>query len=75
MEQTMRQYLAKMGGQIAQEEALKSLRKALRRRGVDPKPYEKDLAKLPDPGKVVDLAVAFMVAKDPHAYLRRRFGH
>ncbi len=75
MEQTMRQYLTKIGRQIGREEALNSLRKALRRRGIAPRAYEKDFQSLADIGKVVDLVASFMAAKDPRAYLRRRFGH
>jgi hypothetical protein len=91
MAQTMREYLEKIGRKRGREEgfekgiekgvekglarALASLRKAFRRRGVAPETYESDFGKLTDPGKVVDLAASFMAAKDPHAYLRRRFGH
>ena len=63
------------GTRRALERALASLRKALRRRGVAPKRYEHELTGLTDPGKVVDLVASFMAAKDPAAYLRRRFGH
>ena len=44
-------------------------------RGINPKTYELDLAKLSDVGKVTDMIVRFMAAKNPRAYLRRRFKH
>jgi hypothetical protein len=79
MAQTMREYLEKIGRKRERQEglerALLSLRKALLQRDIDPKKYERDMARLSDVGKVTDMIVKFMAAKNPHAYLRRRFGH
>ena len=79
MAQTMREYLEKIGLERGRHEGLESalaaMRRALRRRGIDPEAYEQDLEGLTAPGKVVDLVASFMAAKNPQAYLRRRFGH
>ena len=55
------------------DNALLSLRKVLRRRKTDPSKHEKHFAKLASVGQVVDTAAAVAGAKDPVAYLRRRF--
>jgi hypothetical protein len=79
MVQTLRQFIIKVGREEGLEEGLRktlaSLRKALRRRGVDPEAYKKDFAKIRDVGKAADLIASFVAAKDPRAHLRRRFGH
>ena len=56
-------------------EALASLRKAMTLRGIDPAAYAKDLRAFRGPGRVSQLIVSFMAAKNPRAYLKRRFGH
>jgi hypothetical protein len=53
--------------------AVSSLRKLLRRRKIDPSRYEKHFAKLVNAGQVADMVAAVATAKDPVAYLKRRF--
>ena len=57
------------------QKALSSLRKVLKRKGIDPAKYEKDLSKIKDPGKIVQLLASLASAKNPEAYMKRRFGH
>ena len=63
------------GQQQMGELALSMLRKELRRGGISPRAYEKDLAGITDPRKAIRILLAFSRAKNPAAYLRRRFGH
>ena len=56
------------------QNAVSSLRKLLRRRKINPKPYEKHFAKFAHAGQVADMTAAVATAKDPVAYLKRRFG-
>ena len=55
--------------------ALSLFRRDLTRRGINPRPYEKDFAGIADPRKAIRILLAFNRAKNPAAYLRRRFGH
>ncbi len=91
MEMTMLEYLEMVGREKGRKEgrqegiragiqrglaeALASLRKAMTLRGVDPAAYAKDLRAFGDPGRVSQMIVSFMAAKNPRAYLKRRFGH
>ncbi len=88
---TMGEYLMKCANELARKaarkegreetrehdrkQALSSLHRAMRRRGVNPDAYAKDLAAIEPLRKVVDLVAGVAAAKDPRAYLRRRFGH
>ena len=87
MEMTMLEYLEMVGREKGRKEGVRaeirrgaakaraSMKKALAIRGVDPAAYAKDLNAFGDAGKVSQLIVSFMAAKDPRAYLKRRFGH
>ncbi len=55
--------------------ALTSLRAWMRKAGIDARKYDEDIAGLADVGAVVSLAAGLAGAKDPSAYLRRRFRH
>ncbi len=78
MEQTMLEYLTKVGQELRLEterrNALVSLRRAFAIRGIDPGRYARQLEKLPHAGRISQLIVSFMAAKNPRAYLKRRFG-
>ncbi len=79
MELTMREYLTMVGREDKKEEdrlgTLVSLRKAFTLRGVAPRAYARDVDTLADAKEVSRLIVSFMAAKNPRAYLKRRFGH
>ncbi len=79
MEQTMLEYLTKAGRAEKQEEdrlrTLVSLKKAFTLRGIAHGAYAKDFGDLVDAGEVSRVIVSFMAAKNPRAYLKRRFGH
>ncbi len=78
MEQTMLEYLTKVGREMERrtqlDDAVSSLRKVLRRLKIDPSPYEARFAKLASAGQVTDLSVGVATAEDPVAYLRDRLG-
>ena len=44
-------------------------------RGIAVEKYENDLAKITDPGTVVEIAAAVAAAGNPGSYMKRRFGH
>ena len=54
--------------------ALSALKKVLRNKKIDPRDYEEKLKKIKDPGKIVELAADVASAKNPAAYMKRRFG-
>ncbi len=80
---TMGEFLIKCGNRLAREyereearkNAMASLRRTFRRRGLNPKDYEEDLAALKPLKKIIDFAIGVAGAKNPHAYVQRRFGH
>ncbi len=76
---TMGEFLIKWANEYVRtqerEEVLSSLHRAMRRRGLDPADYARELDAVKPLRKVVDLAVGVAAAKDPRAYMRRRFGH
>jgi len=57
------------------QKALSGLRKVLRSKGIAVEKYENDLAKITDPGTVVEIAAAVAAAGNPGSYMKRRFGH
>ncbi len=75
MEQTWYEFVTELGREDCLREGVSSLRRTFAECGVSFKRYEKDLKKISNVGKLLDLAVRFARAKDPRAYLRRRFGH
>ena len=75
----MADFLVKCGNHLLREqyrkEAMSAVRRAFRRRGVNPDDYKDDLAAVKPVPKIIDFVAAFAAAKDPRAFLRRRFGH
>ncbi len=63
------------GERASLAKALASLRAWMRRAGIDARPYEEDIAGLDDVGAVVSLTAGLAGAKNPAAFLRRRFRH
>ena len=57
------------------EGVLGLIRKEMRRLGIAGRRYAKDLRNLGTARKAAAALIALLRAKDPAAYLRRRFGH
>lgn len=76
---SMGEYLVKCmkvhARKYARDEVMVSLHRAMRRRGLNPEDYTKELETVRPLRRVVDLVAGVAAAKDPRAYMRRRFGH
>ena len=56
------------------QKARASFCKMLKKRGIDPEPYQQHLEKLADVEQIFDLYSDLLTADDPQAHLRKRFG-